>query len=224
MTIHHGARPATSPKLIEAFKGLATSTIGNVLDDLKIGGIGLNLRPVAAGMRFVGAALTVKEVTGAQHAYKASEFGLGAVIDLCQPMDVVVIDNGGQQVSTWGGVASVAAVQNGAAGLVVDGGVRDADEIIELGFSVFSRHIVPLSGKTRVKVIEINTTVKIDGIPVHAGDIIVGDSSGLVVIPLARAAEVARLASELEQQDRQASEEIRKGLSFTEALRKFAKL
>lgn len=224
MPIHQGTRPDTSPELIAAFKGLATSTIGNVLDDLGIGSIGLNLRPVAPGMRFVGAALTVKEVTGAKNAYKASEFGLGAVIDMCQPLDVVVIDNGGQQVSTWGGVASVAAAQNGVAGLVVDGGVRDADEIIELGFPVFSRHVVPLSGKTRVKVIEINTTVKIDGMPVHPGDIIIGDSSGLVVVPRDRAAEVAQRASELEQQDRQASEEIRKGLSFTEALRKFAKL
>ena len=224
MTITHGTRPATSAELIEAFKGFGTSTIGNVLDDMGIGGIGLNLRPVAPGKGFVGAALTVKEVTGAQHAYKASEFGLGAVIDMCQPLDVVVIDNGGQQVSTWGGVASVAAIQNGVAGLVVDGGVRDADEIVELGFPVFSRHVVPLSGKTRVKVIEINTTVKIDGMPVHAGDIVVGDSSGLVVVPLKHAAEVARRAGELERQDRQASEEIRNGLIFTEALRKFAKL
>lgn len=224
MSIQYGNRPATSPELINAFKGLATSTIGNVLDDLNIGSIGLNLRPVGAGMHFVGAALTVKEVSGAKNAYKASEFGLGAVIDMCQPLDVVVIDNGGQQVSTWGGVASVAAAQNGVAGLVVDGGVRDADEIIEQGFPVFSRHVVPLSGKTRVKVIEVNTTVKIDNMPVHPGDIIIGDSSGIVVVPLERAEEVARLAAVLEQQDRQASEQIRQGLSFTEALRKFAKL
>ncbi len=224
MPIHQGSRPDTVPELITAFKGLATSTIGNVLDDLGIGSIGLNLRPVASGMRFIGAALTVKEVTGAKNAYKPSEFGLGAVIDLCQPLDVVVIDNGGQQVSTWGGVASVAAMQNGVAGLVVDGGVRDADEIIEQGFPVFSRHVVPLSGKTRVKVIEINTTVKIDGMPVHPGDIIIGDSSGLVVVPREHAAEVAQRAAELEQQDRLASEEIRQGLSFTEALRKYAKL
>lgn len=224
MPIHQGTRPDTSPELISAFKDLATSTIGNVLDDLGIGGIGLNLRPVAPGMRFVGAALTVKEVTGAKNAYTPSEFGLGAVIDMCQPLDVVMIDNGGQQVSTWGGVASVAAMQNGVAGLVVDGGVRDADEIIEQGFPVFSRHVVPLSGKTRVKVIEINTIVKIDGMPVHPGDIIIGDSSGLVVVPRDRAAEVAQRASELERQDRLASDEIRAGLSFTEALRKYAKL
>ena len=224
MTIFKGSRPTTSPELIEAFRNIGTSTIGNVLDDLGLGGIGLNLRPVGAGMRFVGAAFTVKEVTGAQHAYKPEEFGLGAVIDAAGALDVIVIDNGGQQVSTWGGIASVAAVENGVAGLVVDGGVRDADEIIELGFPVFSRHVVPLSGKTRVKVIEINTVVKIDGMSIAPGDIVVGDATGIVRIPIARAAEVAEIAQRLESQDRQASDEIRAGLSFTEALRKFAKL
>ncbi|PIB82736.1 hypothetical protein CS296_29610 [Pseudomonas syringae pv. actinidiae] len=58
----------------------------------------------------------------------------------------------------------------------------------------------------------------------HPGDIIIGDASGLVVVPRDRAAEVAQRAGELEQQDRKASEEIRAGLSFTEALRKYAKL
>ena len=217
MPIHQGTRPETSPELIKAFEGLATSTIGNVLDDLGIGSIGLNLGPVAPGMRFVGAALTVKEVTGAKNAYLPSEFGLGAVVDMCRPLDVVVIDNGGQQVSTWGGVASVAAVQNGVVGLVVDGGVRDADEIIELGFPVFSRHVVPLSGKTRVKVIEINTTVKIDGMPVHPGDIIIGDSSGLVVVPRARLQEVLAAAEEALAVDGRVEQGIRDGLSFAEA-------
>lgn len=224
MGISMGQRPQTSAELIESYKGLETSTIGNVLDDLGLGGIVLNLRQISQGMRFVGAALTVKEVTGAHNTYTSQEFGLGAVVDLVSPLDVVVIDNGGQQVSTWGGIASVAAHQNGASGLVVDGGVRDVDEIVELGFPVFSRHVVPLSGKTRVKVIEINTTVKIDGVAVRPGDIIVGDSTGIVCIPLERAVEVAALSRKLEEQDRQAAAEIRSGLSFTEALKKFAKL
>lgn len=224
MTIIRGSRPETVPTLIEAFRGLGTSTISDVLYDLGLGGIALNIRPVGPGLRFVGAALTVKEVTGVQNAYKAEEFGLGAVIDMAGPLDVVVIDNGGQQVSTWGGVASVAALQNGVSGLIVDGGVRDVDEIVELGFPVFSRHVVPLSGKTRVKVIEINTTIKVDSISVHPGDIVVGDATGIVRIPIERASEVATLARRLEEQDRQAVDEIHSGLSFTEALRKFSKI
>jgi regulator of RNase E activity RraA len=224
MTIAIGSRPATSEDLIEQFRGLETSTIGNVLDDLGLGGIMLNIKPIIPGMAFVGAALTVKEVTGAQYTYKAEEFGLGAVVDRISPLDVVVIDNGGQQVSTWGGVAAVAAVKNGASGLVIDGGLRDADEIIQLGFAAFSRHIVPLSAKTRVKIIEINSTVKIDGVSVAPGDILVGDTTGIVRVPIERAAEVAAKARALEEQDRQAIAEINAGLSFTDALRKFSKL
>lgn len=224
MGITIGDRPASSAELIEQFQGLETSTIGNVLDDLGLGGIMLNIKPVTPGMSFVGAALTVKEVTGVQHTYTSVEFGLGAVVDRISPLDVVVIDNGGQQVSTWGGVASVAAVRNGASGLVVDGGIRDADEIIELGFAAFSRHVVPLSAKTRVKIIEINSTVKIDGVAVAPGDILIGDTTGIVRVPLERAAEVAVKARALEEQDKQAIAEIKSGLSFTEALKKFSKL
>lgn len=224
MGITIGDRAASSAELIEQFQGLETSTIGNVLDDLGLGGIMLNIKPVTPGMSFVGAALTVKEVTGAQHTYTSAEFGLGAVVDRVSPLDVVVIDNGGQQVSTWGGVASVAAVRNGASGLVVDGGIRDVDEIIELGFAAFSRHVVPLSAKTRVKVIEINSIVKIDGVAVAPGDILVGDTTGIVRVPLERAAEVAAKARALEEQDKQAIAEINSGLSFTEALKKFSKL
>lgn len=224
MVIPRGARPPTSKALIDAFAGIGTSTIGNVLDDLGLGGIILNLKPVAPGMRFVGAALTVKEISGVHGTYRADEFGLGAVVDAVAAHDVVVIDNGGQQVSTWGGVASLAAQRNGAAGLIVDGGVRDADEMVELAFPVFSRHVVPLSGKTRVKIIEIDTAVKIDGVAVAPGDIMIGDATGIVRVPIARAAEVAEAARQLEQQDREAAAEVRRGLSFTDALKRFKKL
>lgn len=224
MSMRQGLRPATSPALIDAFKGLATGTIADVLDDLGIGGVGLNLHPLANGMRCVGAAITVKEITGTQNAYLSGDFAVGKIIESAGPLDVIVIDNAGQQVSTWGGVASAVATFKGVAGLVVDGGVRDADDIIELGFAVFPRHVVPLSGKTRIKVIEINTPVMIDGITVNAGDIMVGDSTGIVCIPLAHAAEVARLANRLGQQDRQAVDLLRKGLTVAEAQRRFPKL
>lgn len=221
VSITIGERPATSAELVEAFDGLPTSTIGSVLDDLNLGGMILNIKPLATGMSFVGAALTVKEVTGVQHTYQPADFALGTVVDRISPLDVVVIDNGGQQVSTWGGLASLTAARNGARGLVVDGGIRDADEIIELGFAAFPRHVVPFSAKTRIKIIEINTVVKVDGVSVEPGDILVGDSTGIVRIPLARAAEVAAKARALVELDKQAAADIRSGLSFTQALRKF---
>jgi len=135
-----------------------------------------------------------------------------------------MIDNGGQQVSTWGGIASFAAQKRGVAGLVVDGGVRDLDEIREFNFPVFSRYVVPTSGKGRVKILSMNTVIKIDGIRVRPGDIIVGDGTGIVCIPIEIAEEVLNKAKKMDEQDKQATEEIRRGLTFTEALRKYAKI
>ena len=162
-------RPPKS--LIEGFRKLGTSMIGNVLDDLRISGVIQNIKPLSPGLRFAGTALTVKEVTGVLGTYTGEDFRLGPVIDLAQMDDVIVIDNGGHQVSTWGEIASLAAQMRGVCGLVVDGGVRDADEMRELKFPVFSRYVVGTSGKTRVKILSMNQVIKIDGIRVRPGDI-----------------------------------------------------
>lgn len=211
-------------KLIEGFRELATSTIGNVLDDMKISGVIQNIKPISPGFRLAGGAFTVKEVTGVLGTYTNEDFKLGQVIDAAQDGHVIMIDNGGQQVSTWGGIASFAAQRRGVAGLVVDGGVRDLDEIREFNFPVFSRYVVPTSGKGRVKILSMNTVIKMDGIRVRPGDIIVGDGTGIVCIPIEVAEEVLNKAKKMDEQDKQATEEIRRGLTFTEALRKYAKI
>lgn len=213
-----------SKELIDGFQNLATSTIGNVLDDMGIDGIMQNIKPVGPGFHFAGCAYTVKEITGVLGTYTSEDFKLGQVIDDAQKGDVIVIDNGGQQVSTWGGIASFAAKMRGVAGLVVDGGVRDVDEIREFEFPAFSRHVVPTSGKGRVKILERHTVIKIDGIRVRPGDILVGDGSGIACVPIEAAEEVLRTTQTFDTQDKQALEEIRNGLSFTEALKKFAKI
>jgi regulator of RNase E activity RraA len=70
----------------------------------------------------------------------------------------------------------------------------------------------------------MNTVIKIDGIRVRPGDIIVGDGTGIVCIPIEVAEEVLNKAKKMDEQDKQATEEIRRGLTFTEALRKYAKI
>jgi regulator of RNase E activity RraA len=210
--------------IIKAFRNIGTSTIGNALDDLGIAGVMPNLKPVWPGARYVGPAFTAKEVTGVHGSYTGADFKLGAIIDQAKPGDVVVIDNAGHQVSTWGGIASFAARQKGIAGLLVDGGVRDADEIEEFAFSAFARHVTPTSAKGRIKVLAINVPVKMDGILVRPGDVICADATGVVCVPHEVAEKVARTARLFDKQDKQAIEEIRRGLTFTAALAKFKKL
>jgi 3-hexulose-6-phosphate synthase / 6-phospho-3-hexuloisomerase len=213
-----------SKEIVEGFKGLCTSTIGNVLDDMNIQGVIPNIKPVQQGFSCVGSAVTVKQATGVLHSYTNADFKLGQVVDSTQAGDVLVIDNAGHQVSTWGGIASGAAKNYGLSGLVVDGGVRDLEEIVDVGFPVFSRHVVPISGKGRIKITNMNTVVKIDGVMVSPGDVIVADGTGIVCVPAGIAAEVLKMAWEFERQDNMALEEVKKGLSLGEALKKFAKM
>jgi regulator of RNase E activity RraA len=152
------------------------------------------------------------------------DFKVGHMIEAAGPGDVVVVANGGAPVSTWGGMASYAAKVKGIEGLVVDGGVRDREEIVQFGFPVFSAHVVPTPGKTRIKVEAIGEPVICGGVRVAPGDVIVADGSGVVVLPADRAEEIAQLAKGYAEDDERAMEELAQGLSFREALQKFAKI
>lgn len=204
---------------------LATSTLANALD-----GVGLHhqatchLRPVYPRGRFAGRAVTVMERAGVYGAFPSEDFRVGAIIDAAAPGDVIVVAAGGARASTWGGMASLAAREKGIAGLVVDGSVRDQEEIEAFGFPVFARHLVPTTGRTRLKVEAVNVAVEIDGVRVEPGDVVVADATGVVCVPAARASEVVEIAEACARDDRQAGEEIRAGLSFSEAMKKFRRI
>ena len=216
MNIGQMKRP--SREILAAFQGLPTSTISTVLEDMGIDGVIQNIKPIVAGTRFVGPAVTVKEMTGVRGTYTREDFPLAAVLGAAESGDVIAIDNSGHQVSTWGGMVSLAAKRKGVAGLLVDGGVRDWNEISEVGFSVFSRHVVCTSARTRIKIESINETIKIDGIKVRAGDVLVGDGTGVVVVPLERAEEVLSIARKYDEQDQRARAIIEGGGDFADAL------
>lgn len=124
-------------------------------------------------------------------------------------------------VSTWGGLASQAAINKGLAGIVVDGGVRDIDEIQQLKFPLFAKYRVPTTGKPRVKILSINEPIECGSVQVRSGDIIVGDGTGLIVIPSKWAAEILHNEKELEKIERRFESELKKGSSFQEAAKKF---
>ena len=168
---------------------LATPTLANVLDDIGFEGIMYNLQPAGFGMRVVGEALTVQETTGPFGSFKTEDFKVGHMIEKANPGDVIVVANNGAPVSTWGGMASYSAKLKGIGGLVVDGGIRDREEIIEFNFPAFSKHMVPTPGKTRIKVLSIGEPIICSGVRVRTGDIIVADGTGVLCIPCPEALE-----------------------------------
>lgn len=211
-------------EIVKRLGRIYTSTLSNALEDVGEDGVILGLPPASPGMRLAGRAMCVLQITGSAGAFPGEDFKVGAMIDAAQPGDVVVVANGGHCVSSWGGTASYAAKMRGISGLIVDGGVRDREEMIEHQFPVFARHMVPTTGRTRIKVVEIGGTVAMSGQKVATGDIIVADGTGIVCVPASKAEQVLKIAEALQADDDQATQEISQGLTFSDAMAKFRKI
>lgn len=210
--------------ILQRLRNIATPTLANALDDIGFNGVMNNLHPADLGMKIVGRAVTVQEVTGPYGSFSTEEFKVGHMIDAASPGDVIVVANNGAQVSTWGGMASYSAKLKGIAGLVVDGGVRDREEIVEFSFPTFSKHMVPTPGKTRIKVLSINEPIICAGVRVRHGDIIVGDGTGVLCLPIEHVEKITEEAEKFTADDKKAMQEMKNGLTFREALKKFSKI
>ncbi len=215
---------SVSDDILAGFAGLATPTIANALDDVAFEGVMQGLTQMVPGTRCIGRAVTVRQVSGKRGDFTSDDFKVGTMIDAAGRGDILVIDNGGHAVSTFGGLATLAAKVKGIAGLVADGGVRDREEMIEHAFPVFARHMTPLTGRTRLAITGINEVVACGGVRVRPGDVIVADGSGVVCIPMDHAGRVLELATRYAADDAQAAGELAKGLTFSQAMAKFQRI
>ncbi len=204
---------------------LASSTLANALDDAGLHhNVIATIKAVSPGMRFAGPAVTVRELAGDHGAFTSEDFKVGAILEAAGPGDVIVVELGGAACSTWGGMASLAAKVKGVAGLLVDGGVRDLEEMIAFDFPVFARLLVPTTGRGRLKVEAIGVPIVVDGVAIAPGDIVVADGTGAVCLPRAGAEEIVARAEALQRDDEAAVAEIQRGLSFSEAMKKFTRI
>jgi len=208
--------------LLARIAPIATSTFANAFDEIKLfHNVMEGISGVAQGVALCGPAITVKLSVGAPGSFSSADFAVGAMIDAAKRGDVIVIDGAGSRYSTWGGMASYAAKFKGVAGLVVDGAVRDLEEMVAFGFDVFSRHMVPTTGRSRLKVEAINVPVSVGGVLVNPGDIMVGDGTGVIAIPHAQAEAVVQFAEKCQRDDDAAMADMKNGLSFSEAMAKY---
>jgi 3-hexulose-6-phosphate synthase / 6-phospho-3-hexuloisomerase len=131
-------------------------------------------------------------------------------IDRAGAGDVIVVDAGGGTTAIWGELASWSAHGRKVAGVVIDGAARDVDAILELGFPLFSRNVSPNAGEPKGHG-EIGVEVVVGGQRVRPGDWIVGDLSGVVVVPRERAQEIANRSLDVLEHENRVREEIRRG-------------
>jgi 3-hexulose-6-phosphate synthase / 6-phospho-3-hexuloisomerase len=197
-----GFRRYAASEIREAFLKVSTPNLSDAMQ--RQGAIhGLHPRLTAPNVRVAGPAVTV--VTRDGDWAKPVE-----AIDRAGPGDVVVIDAGGGSTAVWGELASWSAHGRKLAGVVIDGAIRDLDAILELGFPAFSRHVSADAGEPKGHG-EIGVEVTVGGQRVRPGDWIVGDYSGLVVVPRERAQEVANRALDVLEHENRVREEIRRG-------------
>ena len=198
----HESHTTIGSGALERARHIASSTWSDALDASHLDGVidGLVVR-CAGDMPVVGIAITVRERTHDLDASTVEQFDIARVLHEASADTFFVIDVGGANVSTFGGLAAKAAKLQGAVGVLVEGACRDLPEVQRSGLYVMSRHITPRSGKGRVSVESINAPVTIGGVTIEPGDVIVGDATGVVRIPRRGFLEMLEKAERLEERD-----------------------
>ena len=192
-------------ELFEAFSRVSTC---NISDAFHKQGIIHGLLPyIRSGDRMVGRALTVQTTNG--DWAKPVE-----AIDQAKEGDIIVIDVGGAPVAVWGELASNSAMMMGVKGVVIDGAIRDIDDIKALNFPAFARTAVPNAGEPKGYG-GIGIEITVGGQTVRTGDWIIGDESGLIVVPKEKAVEVANRALAVHENEDRTREEIRRGSTLS---------
>ncbi|MDK2892160.1 3-hexulose-6-phosphate synthase [Methanohalophilus sp.] len=199
---------STHEQIISLFRNTSTP---NISDAMHRKGAMCNIHPLIPGVKMVGKAITVQTFEG--DWAKTVE-----AIDEAEEGDVIVIYNGSSHIAPWGGLASLSCLNKGIAGVVIEGAVRDIDEIRKLKFPVFTSNIVPNAGEPK-GFGEINAEIQCGGQVVKPGDYIIGDDNGVVAVPKEKAYEIARRANEVKKTEMRLYDEIKRGSTLSEILK-----
>ncbi|MCL4186662.1 MAG: 4-carboxy-4-hydroxy-2-oxoadipate aldolase/oxaloacetate decarboxylase [Rhodobacteraceae bacterium] len=200
---------ASDPSLLAALAALPTATIHEALG--KAGAMTGAIKPLAPGTRLAGPALTVACPPG-------DNLGIHAAVDRARPGEVLVVDFGAEtEAGPFGDVLATFARARGVAGLVIDGCVRDGANLRAMGFPVFARGLC-MKGTTKTRFGSVGAPVVCGGVEVRAGDIVLGDDDGVVVVPQALVADVVSRARAREQAEAEMFARIEAGASTMDLL------
>jgi len=189
---------------------------GQVLD--------LAIRPLWPEARLAGVAVPVVIVADTSEPLLPYDGELTA-LDGLRPGDVpIFIVEEGVRCASWGELFSCAAIGRGAAGVVVDGFVRDAAAIKALDFSTFARGVSPLDTCARAVVTGIDVEARAGGVEVRPGDLVVGDVDGIVVVPQELVTDVAEAVIRKHRLEGNAREDLLDGMSIREVWTKYGVL
>ena len=212
-----------SEEIIEGLRSVNAASVADALWELGISGhLSHEIKPILP-VKMVGLAVTVYEEPTTERLPPTHALEL---IDNAEPGSVIVIAiDGYKDVATWGGLMTTGAVVNGLEGALLDGGVRDVEEIErDYNFPIFARSIHPAASVGRFKTVSANQPVEIDGVMIHPGDVIMGDRDGVIVIPIDKAEVCLEKALEIESREREQTLLIRETKSILKGLEKYQRI
>jgi regulator of RNase E activity RraA len=216
-----------SNDLLTQLRQVQSSSLSDAMDELigRRGYMNHDMRPVSKG-RLAGRAKTVlysPAVASPKATQLGGLYGVRA-IDESGPGDVVVLVTGDPNITGLGGLMATTAKARGLEGVVVDGAVRDLDQIDEAGLTVYARSVSPSTSVGRYVNLAKDVPVVCAGVLVHPGDYIVGDRDGVVCIPAQHIDAVLRRAVEIEATEAKMFPMIRKEKSLEKVINLFKRI
>jgi len=208
---------------------LYTAVVGDIMD--KMGFLHQflppQIKPLRQDMYIVGRAMTVLEADviserSEHNPILNKPFGLMLeALDDLKKNEVYICGGASPTYALWGELMSTRAIKLGAAGAIVDGYSRDSKEILELNFPTFSYGNYAQDQAPRGKVIDFRVPIKINGVKINSGDVVLGDIDGVCIVPREIEQEVFKQAVEKARGEKIVRKKIEEGMSAKEAFEKY---
>lgn len=211
-------------EVIEGFRALndLTGTVSDAMDEMGLEGVipASVLAPTLPQSRIVGPALTLRNVEQRDNAYKGARERVSKMAEieahnLAEAGDVLVIE-GVCGVSNMGGLSATIGKRQGEVGAIVDGGVRDIEQQRAIGFPVWTRGVSSVTGKWRLQTVAINGTVRVCGVQVRPGDLVVADEGAVCFVPRESVEAVLKRAREIAEGEAHRYADIQAGTPVPE--------
>ncbi len=229
VTLGFQAARAPEDPLIAGFRKTTVASVSDAVDQItgKRGYLNHDMSQQTPG-RVVGRAVTALLRPAPNPADSTPATAIKhpvAMIDEAKPgeVGVIVVENG-LDMTGLGGLMATAAKARGMAGVIVDGSVRDVEEIRGLGLPVFARGRIPATAVGRYLSVSRNEPVLCAGVTISPGDIVVAGEDGVVAVPKDRAAEVLKRAQEIDDRETKMVPFIKKFQSLTKAIEVFNRI
>jgi len=222
------SKQAPADPTVAGFMKTTESSAADAMDQVvgKRGFMSHDMRPRIPG-KIVGRAVTalLRQTTPDKATPALSAKHSVEMIDNAKPGEVaVIVVENGLDVAGLGGLMATTAKARGLAGVIVDGGVRDIEEIRRLKLPVYSRSVVPSTSVGRWASVGNNLPVQCAGVTVRPGDLIIAGEDGVTVVPKEREAEVLKRALEIDERESRMIPMILKEKSLSKVIQMFNRI